>query len=106
MPLTEQTKIFEDAGECVEFIEAKEKDFFFQLGLKNVELLKDIEECNVAFDIIQSFDKMQAFENAAQRCDFLDKQLDDCTAWAELQNSREILFEVRQTDFSEIDAIR
>jgi hypothetical protein len=49
---------------------------------------------------------MQAFENAAQRCDFLDKQLDDCTAWAELQNSREILFEVRQTDFSEIDAIR
>jgi hypothetical protein len=23
MPLTEQTKIFEDAGECVEFIEAK-----------------------------------------------------------------------------------
>jgi mRNA-degrading endonuclease RelE of RelBE toxin-antitoxin system len=72
----------------------------------NDDLLKDIEECKLDFEILQGYEQLQEYNIASDRSELLDEKIETCIHIAEISNRREKLFEARITDYSVIFKIK
>ena len=83
-----------------------EKDFFQDLRLMNEKLVKDFEEVKIEFDILQRSEELQEYEDSVVKCDTLYEKIERALAIAEISNRREGLFNLKKTDWNEIDQLR
>lgn len=106
LSFSEPLKIAEGEGDCKDRLEIAEKEFLIQLRQMNEQLAREVEECQLDFEILQGYEALQEHDTAANRCDLLDEKIERCLAVAEVSNRREGLFEVKETDYSEIGKLK
>ena len=80
-----------------------EREFFQDLRLMNEKLLKDFDEIKIEFDILQRSEELSEYEDSVIKCDVLYEKVERALAIAEVANRREGLFNLKKTDFQEID---
>lgn len=76
------------------------------MRLMNEKLLKDFDEIKIDFDILQRSEYLNEYEDSSVKCDLLMEKVERALAIAEIANRREALFNLKKTDFGEIDKLR
>jgi hypothetical protein len=99
--------IFKAEDECRKRLKRDEKEFFSDLRVMIERLLRDFEELKIDFEILQRSDDLRTdYDDAVIKCDNLYDKLDRAIEISEISNSREILFNLKTTDFSELESFK
>ena len=99
-------EIFRAEFDCRRRMKRDERDFFQDLRLMNEKLVKDFDEIKIEFDILQRSEELTEYEDSVVKCDLLYEKVERALHVSEVANRREGLFNLKKTDFSEIDVLK
>ena len=100
-------EIFKAEAECRKRLKRDEKEFFSDLRVMIERLQRDFEELKIDFEILQRSDDLKTdYDDAVIKCDNLYDKLERAIEIAEISNRREGLFNLKRSDFTELESFK
>lgn len=95
--------IFRAEYNCKRRMKKDEREFYQDLRVMNEKLVRDFDEIKIEFDILQRSEELSEYDDSAAKCDILFEKIENALVTAEISNRREGLFNLKKTDYIEIE---
>jgi hypothetical protein len=90
--ISKPLSIFEAQGDCIELLEIFSDRFAADLKVMYVTLAEEIKSIEFEFETVTSYESLQLYERAVNKCDQIYDRLDSAIATSQVVNRREKIY--------------